>query len=115
MLVTIREKNQTKEAALAVRISKSNSDPSSQQDEPQPNLSERQLLARKIHGIIKRDQEQRLALGLGRHARTEKKSAAGSASITQDVVASGNTLNAREAARSTANAVCVSLLNETPC
>ncbi|RXW12056.1 hypothetical protein EST38_g13798 [Candolleomyces aberdarensis] len=93
-LITIRERNQTKEAALAVHISKqdkSNADPSSQQDmnnEPQ-TLSERQLLARKIHGIIKMDQEQRLGSGLGRH----------------HVVAPGNTENAREAARSTANMI----------
>lgn len=105
-LVALRSKNQSQESAKSVRTSWKTS-PTEEQAHLHANVlpkppSERQLLARKIHEIIRLEAEQGSSTGLNRQVRWKK--AAGS---TNDAKASlaGNSANAQMAAQAGSTAV----------
>jgi hypothetical protein len=112
-LTQLRERNQTRESQLAVRVPRSLAD---RNDEDEDNSSEPtqsnsqpisccREIAQKIHSVLKRDAELGPTSGLNRQFRYEKL-AAGSVHDPSVGASSGNTANARAAARASSTKVC---------
>ncbi|KAF8197121.1 hypothetical protein BJ912DRAFT_923213 [Pholiota molesta] len=107
-LVRLRYQNQSKELAKSVRTAWKNTPVEKSEhldaDIPPKPPSERQLLARKIHEILRLEEERGSSSGLNRQVRW--KTAAGSASnVNYSSAGTGNTANAQMAARASTAAI----------